>query len=82
MWLDIYMTPADTINATEVAERGFAMSDFSTVQAGLLPAGTVTEFGVIVRSSYTAYEVEGGEWVPFHRIHGRPQPVMPLVVLA
>jgi hypothetical protein len=52
---------------------------FTTVQAGTLPTGTATDFGVIARTSYTAYEMESGEWVPFHKIHGRPAPVMPLV---
>lgn len=55
--------------------------DFSTVQAGLLPAGTLTAFGVIVRSTLTAYEMENGEFVAFRRVHGTPAPVMPLVVL-
>jgi hypothetical protein len=76
------MPAATTIETGESRGKEIAMSDFSTVQAGLLPAGTVTEFGVIVRSSYTAYEVEGGEWIAFHRVHGHPAPVMPLVVLA
>jgi hypothetical protein len=54
---------------------------FATIQAGTLPIGTVTDFGVIARTSYTAYEMTDGEWVPFHKIHGRPAPVMPLVTL-
>jgi hypothetical protein len=55
---------------------------FSHVQAGCLHTGTVTEFGVIVSTSYTAYEMDNGEWVAFRRIHGMPAPVMPLVSLA
>lgn len=57
------------------------MQDFSAVQAGLLPAGTVTEHGTIVSSTLTAYEMTDGSFVAFQRVHGRPAPVMPLVVL-
>lgn len=66
---------------TPSPEEG-AMSDFSTVQPGLLPAGTVTPLGVIVRSSLTAYEMEDGSWVAFRRVHGTPKAAEPLVVFA
>lgn len=57
---------------------------------GLIPAGTRLEDGaVVVRSSDTAYEVEypgspGVQrgWRSFDLVHGRPAPVMPLVVLS
>lgn len=55
------------------------MPDFSLVQPGLLPAGTVTPLGMIVRTSLTAYEMADGSWVAFRRIHGVPAPVLPLV---
>lgn len=55
--------------------------DFTNITAGTLPTGTVTPLGAIVSSSYTAYEMESGEWVAFHRVHGQPAPVMPLVRL-
>lgn len=67
-------------NTGTAGERGSVMN-FSNVQAGLLPTGTVTDLGTIVRASYTAYEMSDGEWVAFGRIHGRQAPVMPLVVL-
>jgi hypothetical protein len=70
---------AATTNTGLAGERGSVMN-FSNIQAGLLPTGTVTDFGVIVSTSYTAYEMDNGEWIAFHRIHGRPAPVMPLVV--
>lgn len=57
------------------------MPEFSAVQPGLLPAGTVTEHGTIVSSTLTAYEMADGSFVPFRSVHGRPAPVMPLVVL-
>ena len=56
-----------------------SIMDFSSVQAGCLPTGTVTAFGAIVSTSYTAYEVEGGTWVPFHKVHGAYAPATPLV---
>lgn len=56
------------------------MSEFSTIQPGLLPAGTTTEHGTIVCSTLTAYEMEDGSFVAFQKVHGRPQPVEPLVV--
>ncbi len=46
-----------------------------------LPIGTGTSFGTITDSSLTAYQIDGGEWVAFERIHGRPAVVSPLVVL-
>lgn len=54
---------------------------FAEVQPGLLPAGTVTPLGVIERSTLTAYEMADGTFVAFSRIHGRPAPATPLVVL-
>ena len=54
------------------------MSNFSNIQAGTLTSGTVTPLGTIERVSLTAYLI-GGTWVPFHKIHGAPAPVMPLV---
>jgi hypothetical protein len=63
-------------------EATMPQSQFAHIQAGCLPTGTVTEFGVITRTSYTAYEMDNGEWVAFRRIHGTPAPVMPLVSLA
>lgn len=78
--------------ATTTNDREVTM--FSTIQPGLLPAGTkVPGFGTIVRSSYTAYLVEWTEpctygtqrreeWLPFHHVHGKPEPVEPLVVFA
>lgn len=56
------------------------MTDFTTIQHGLCPTGTVTPLGVIEQVSFTAYLI-GGCWVPFTRIHGPYRPVMPLVVL-
>lgn len=58
------------------------MTDFSSVQAGLLPAGTVTALGTVVRSTLTAYEMVDGSFVAFRRVHGVPAPVEPLVVFA
>lgn len=57
------------------------MSDFTSIQHGCLPSGTVTSLGTIEQVSFTAYLI-GGQWVPFTRIHGPHKPVMPLVVLA
>jgi hypothetical protein len=53
---------------------------FSEITPGTLPAGTVTEFGVIETSSLTAYLIDG-TWVPFFKVHGRPTAATPLVVL-
>lgn len=55
---------------------------FSDIQPGLLPAGTVTDFGMIVTSTLTAYQMADGSFVPFRAVHGQPAPVMPLVSLA
>lgn len=56
--------------------------DFTSVQHGTLPTGTVTDLGVIEASSLTAYRIDG-EWVPFCRIHGQRRPVLqPLVACA
>lgn len=56
-------------------------TDFAEVQPGLLPTGTVTEHGTVVRSTLTAYEMADGSFVAFRRIHGEPQPATPLLVL-
>lgn len=53
---------------------------FRNVQPGLLPAGTETPFGTVVRSSLTAYLMDDGAWVSFDRVHGAPKPASPLVV--
>lgn len=65
----------------------------ANTQPGLIPIGTKLEgFGTVVQVSLTAYLVEWTEpcrygtqrkqeWLPFQSIHGRPQPVMPLVSL-
>ncbi len=55
--------------------------NFSSIQAGCLPTGTVTSFGTVEATSYTAYLIDG-TWVPFFRLHGQPSPVMPLVSLS
>jgi hypothetical protein len=58
--------------------------DFTNITAGTLPAGTVLPQGRIIRSSSTAYEVEGGEWVPFYGsrgIHTSTGWVEPLVTI-
>lgn len=56
-----------------------ADAEFADMQAGLLPAGTVTSFGVVVATSLTAYEMVGGRFVAFRLVHGVPMPVLPLV---
>lgn len=56
------------------------MQNFSNIQAGLLPTGTVTEFGAIEASSLTAYKIEG-RWVPFFKVHGHQAAASPLVVI-
>lgn len=56
---------------------------------GTIPAGTVLPgFGTVLRSSLTAYEVEGWDagrysrgWVPFVHVHTY-DPITPLVVFA
>lgn len=53
---------------------------YTEVQPGLLPAGTVTEHGTIVRSTLTAYEMIDGSFVAFQRVHGKPAMIEPLVV--
>lgn len=57
----------------------------TTANRGCLPAGTVTEFGTILETSYTAYLVTSTtgipRWVSFDQVHGRPSPVTPLVTL-
>jgi hypothetical protein len=54
---------------------------FAHIQPGLLPTGTVTSYGEIVAVSCTAYKVADGRWLSYDTFHGRPAPVMPLVVL-
>jgi hypothetical protein len=34
-----------------------------------LTTGTTTEAGLVEQVALTAYKI-GGEWVPFHKIHG------------
>lgn len=55
---------------------------FSNIQHGLLPSGTVTEFGVIVDTTFTAYKMEDGSFVPFMKVHGPYKFETPLVVFA
>ncbi len=66
-------TTADTVGGKE------SDMDFTTTTRGTLPAGTVTDLGVIAETSCTAYRMTSGEWVSFDRVHGRPVPVSPLV---
>ena len=63
-----------------VAGRKESVMDFTSIQAGLLPTGTVTGLGTIEACSMTAYLIDGA-WIPFHRIHGRPAIARPLVTL-
>jgi hypothetical protein len=84
------MTTETTTNQT----REVSMSEFSTIQAGLLPIGTTLPgFGTIIDVSLTAYKVEWtepcsygtqrrSEWLAFHHVHGRPAAASPLVVFA
>jgi len=51
-----------------------------TTARGCLPAGTVTEFGVIERRSLTAYLIAGA-WVSFDAVHGKPAMAEALVTL-
>lgn len=57
--------------------------EFPSESRGLLPAGTETTFGRILRTSDTAYEVVRvghlPTWVSFDALHGRPAPASPLV---
>jgi hypothetical protein len=70
-----------TTTSSRATGRKESTMDFSTIQHGLLPAGTVTPQGVIARSSMTAYQMEDGAWVPFAKVHG-PRPwASPLVAL-
>lgn len=57
------------------------MAQFSNIQHGLLPSGTVTEQGIIVCSTLTAYEMEDGTFVPFSAVHGPYEAAEPLLVL-
>ena len=51
--------------------------DFTATTPGTLAAGTVTAFGTIERTSFTAYLIDGA-WVPFHRVHGAPKAAEPI----
>lgn len=55
-------------------------AEFAHIQAGCLPSGTVTSLGIIEQVSVTAYLIDG-RWVPYRTLHGRPEPVMPLMTL-
>lgn len=46
--------------------------DFHAIPAGCLEEGTETPLGVIEAVSVTAYFIDG-RWVPFQRIHGKPE---------
>jgi hypothetical protein len=54
--------------------------EIEEAEFGLLPLGTVTQFGTIQARSLTAYKIED-RWVPFSKVHGRPAAVTPLVTL-
>jgi hypothetical protein len=45
--------------------------DFTTIPAGCATVGDITTLGTIERVSLTAYLING-QWVPFHKIHGKP----------
>lgn len=53
---------------------------FAHIPHGLLSEGTVTHEGTIAFVSFTAYQMEGGDWFPFAAIHGPYKPVTPLFV--
>ena len=53
--------------------------DFTTIPAGCATIGDVTPLGTIEAVSYTAYLIDG-QWVPYHKIHGRPQRAVALAV--
>lgn len=63
-------TPANTIPTRE--------------NRGLLPIGThIAGMGTVKRVSLTAYFLiwsGGSAWAPFDHVHGKPEPVAPLVV--
>lgn len=68
----------------QLGQKGGPEMDFSNFSAGTIPAGTLLPEGRIVRSSSTAYQVEGGEWVPFYGakgVHTTNRWVEPLVTL-
>lgn len=72
MWQDRLVTDTTT-----------SIPDFSAIQHGTLPTGTVTDEGEILDVSDTAYLVQdgGGErWVAFRVIHGPYTVVRPLVL--
>lgn len=76
------MAEATTTHRGESPRKEAAMATtFESAVPGTLPTGAETAFGRIVRSSLTAYQVEGGEWVPFHKVHGPYRPASPLVVV-
>jgi hypothetical protein len=45
--------------------------DFTTIPAGCATVGDVTPLGTIEQVSLTAYLING-QWVPFHKVHGKP----------
>lgn len=69
------------MTTTAPIEGNAMTAEFAHVTAGCLPTGTATSLGVIERTSLTAYLI-GDAWVPFARLHGRGEPVEPLVRLA
>jgi hypothetical protein len=73
------MADATTTNSRETGGKESTM-DFTTIQPGLLTAGTITPQGVIEAVSLTAYRI-GARWVPFHKIHGPRPAASPLVRL-
>lgn len=54
------------------------MNEFAGIPAGTLEEGTETHLGIIEDVGLTAYFIDG-RWVPFQRIHGKPQPETILV---
>jgi hypothetical protein len=63
------------------APRREAMQNFADTVPGTIPTGTeVPGLGTVEATSLTAYLIDG-TWVPFHKVHGRPGPVLPLVTL-
>ena len=66
MWLDTGMEMNQSTNPTEEV-----IMDITTIPAGCIPTGTMTEMGEVEAVSLTAYRING-TWVPFHKIHGRP----------
>jgi hypothetical protein len=52
----------------------------SEMVPGTIASGTMTQFGVVDRSTDTGYIMRDGSFVAFRRIHGTPAFVEPLVV--